>query len=812
MPPTLYSKGSLKPLSDKITKEELDNYVPIHYILNVILYKLNKEQVNIHDRIFFIEAETGSGKTTVIPVELNRALFTKNLAQFGSAEESKIELRTQLPTNLSIFDYPDDKYTIANRKAGITPISKTNQYIACTQPKTLTAVEKAKENAEADYNPDLELGINTGFATGAFKQRFINKEGILYLTLGNFCQQLKAADAFERICQKYICVMIDECHERSLELDVSVAYLRELLIRGAGNPSLPLFIFMSATFDRNKFADYFETPSENAVFVVGESAKKTITYLDKPSVNYIADIAEMVMKIHRENPDDPPGERDILIFAHGSPDDRALIMAIDKLDTNKEFILSNLNKESYARDAQLIDIITRMPIDEAAKAKGLKNANRRVTISTPVAETGLTIPTLKYVIESGWEKTTFYSPTHNIPFLITKPVTKSSAIQRFGRVGRKFYGYAYGMYTEADFQRFDDYKSPDIYTSDLTKSLLEIMFASLPLDTAHKRFSFKDFKKFTIKCLGDCIDGSPAECNYLYNTIADDTPFIDGELTTKIVGDYPPPMLDPITQDMYICGRNRIIGCGFYGNYLGYVASRISRLSIESIRSIMSSLVYGASLTDMVDIMIVAESGKVGDYLYDEMFAQRSKGRVQGFKMSKILDDIIKPEIVKKHYFGDVRNFINVFYDDFVGILAILRWVVSSLKKVGVSKTSTKCDSMGINFVGLMKTLEIRKNVIDSLAKFGFINNVHEFDFNCENPIEEICRIKRCVYSGYKNNIGYLKDGSYVTSTGMPFNAVIYSQRKPRKIIYNRLFTKTKSRSINYESKAELICSLEGII
>lgn len=812
MPLTLYSKGSLKPLSDKVTKEELDNYIPIHYILNVILYKLRKTEVNIHDRILFIEAETGSGKTTVIPVELYRAEFTKNTAQFGSGEESKLELRKQLPTNMKIFDFPDDKYTIANRKAGITPINKISQYIACTQPKTLTAVEKAKENAEADYNPDLELGINTGFATGSFKQRFVNKEGILYLTLGNFCQQLKSADAFERICAKYMCVMIDECHERSLELDVSVTYLRELLIRGAGNPSMPLIIFMSATFDRNKFADYFETPKENAVYVVGESAKKTITYLSEPSINYVADIAEMVMKIHRENPDDPPGERDILIFVHGSPDDRSILTAIDKLDKNKEFILSSLNRISYAEDPQLIEIITRMTVAEAAKAKGLKNANRRVTVSTSVAETGLTIPTLKYVIDSGWEKTTFYSPTHNLPFLITKPVTKSSSIQRFGRVGRKFYGYAYGMYTEPDFQRFDDYKAPDIYTSDLTKSLLEIMFANLPLDTAHRRLPFKDFKKFANKCLGECIEGTPVECNYLYNTIAENTPFIDSALTTNIVGDYPPAMLDPITQDMYISGRNRIISCGFYGNYLGYVASRISRLSIESIRMIMSSLVFGASITDMINIAIVSEAGQMSDYLHDDMSAQRSKGRFQPFKLNKILNEIIKPDIIKKHYFGDARNFINVFYDDFIGVLAIIRWVTSTLKSLGPSKTAAKCNSMGIKFSGLMKVLEIRKGIFDSLTKFGFINNVPEFDFNCENPIEEMCRIKRCVYAGYKNNIGYLKDGNYVTTTGIQFTANIYSQHKPRKIIYNKLFSKTKSRSINYQVTAIMVCSLEGII
>lgn len=813
MPPTLYSKGSLVSLNKKVSKEELDNYVPIHYILNIIMYKLNKENVNIHDRYLFVEAETGSGKTTVIPVELNRAKFTKNLSIFGKDEAEKQSYRDKLPTDLSIYDFPDDKYTLANRKKGINPIRKSHHYIACTQPKTLTAVEKAKENADAPYNPDLELGVNIGYVTGTFKQRFMQPDGILYETLGYLGQELKSADAFDRIRQKYWVVIVDECHERSTELDFSIKCIKDFVIRGAGDPSMPLFIFMSATFDRAKFASYLETPIENSVFVIGETAKKTIKYLDEPAVNYIEDIADMVMKLHKEGKDDPDDERDILIFVHGSPDNRMIIEALRKRDTEEEFIILDIDSTKYNNDPFLIEVLSKMTIQEAAKVTKLPKANRRVTVSTPVAETGLTIPTLKYVIDSGWEKTGFYSPIHNLPFLITKPVTKSSSVQRFGRVGRKFYGYAYGMYTEEDFNRLDEYKAPDIYTSDLTKLLLEVTYSNLPLDTAHKRLSIKDFKKFAKKCIGDCVEGTPEECNYMYNSISNNEPFIDETLLAVKDGDhdYPPQMLDPITQDMYLVGRNRIISLGFYGNYLGYIASRISRLSVESIRMIMSSLVYGASLNDMVNIAIIMEA-KCDGYMYDVMKAKRSKGKVSLFNYPQLLKEIIKPEVIKKHYLGNIHNFTEIFYDDFIRSLAIIRFVVATVKKVGPSKTMAKCQTVGINFVGLMKALEIRKNVFDTFASFGFINTVPEFDFNGENIIDEICRIKRCIYCGYKNNIGYLKENHYETTTGITFTAPIYTQRKPRKIIFNKLITTGKPRTITYAVKADSVCSLEGII
>jgi hypothetical protein len=817
--PTLYSPGSLIPLNPKVSKDELDKYLPIHYILNVVAYKLAKEKVNIHDRLLFVKAETGSGKTTVFPVELFRSMFTKNLAQFGEAEDEKASFRQMLPSNFSIFDFPDDKYTVANRKKGIQQVSKKQFYIGCTQPKTLTAVEKAKENAESsDYNPDIELGVNTGYATGNFKKRFSNIAGILYMTLGNFFQQLKAIDASERLMSKYVCIMIDECHERMLDLDGSVCYLRNLLRENAGNPSFPLIIFMSATFDLPKFASYFDTPKENAVYVVGESAKKTITYLETPTLNYMTAIAEKVMDIHKNNMDDPPNERDILIFVHGSPDDREIAEAIRRLDTNKEFVILTINSKNYSSQPELIDLLSRMTIAEAGKTVKQPNAFRRVSISTPVAETGLTIPTLKYVIDSGWEKAPYYSPTHNLPFLITKPVTQSSAIQRFGRVGRKFYGYAFGMYTEADFAKFEEYKAPDIYTNDLTKTLLEVMFANLNMQDessrANRNLSESEFSKFRSKCLGECITGTPSECNFIFNTVKDDKPFIDSALqhTDQLSnGDSPPEMLDKITQDMYIVGRNKIIACGFYGNYIGYIASRIPRLSIESIRMILASFAYGASFNDMVNIAIILEA-KSNMYLYGRMDEEMSKGKNTQFSIYRLLKEIISDEIARKHYFGDVRNFVEIFYDDFLRALAILRYVVSSLKSSGPTKTREKCGKLGINYNGLMLILDSRKSITDAFRQFGFVEQVKELDFNDEQIVNEVCRIKKCIYAGYKNNIGYLKDGNYETSTGIQFSVPIFTHRKPKTLIYNSLISMSKRKSVLYDVKADSVCSLDGII
>jgi hypothetical protein len=821
--PTLYSKGSLLPLNPKVTKEELDNYLPIHYILNVMAYKLSKESPNIHDRLLFLKSETGSGKTTVLPIETYRSLWTKNLVRFGSAEDEKLSFRQMLPTDFGIFDFPDDPYTKRNRKEGFAIVNKKQYYIGCTQPKTITAVEKAKENSDAkDYNPDIDLGTNTGFTTGNFKQRFSEPAGLLYMTLGSLCQQLKSIDAGNRLMERYTHIFVDECHDRSTDLDITAVLLKNILDANAGNPSMPLIIFMSATFDLEKFAAFFETPKENAIYVVGESAKKTITFLDKPSFDYVRDTADLVMKIHKDGKDDPENERDILIFISGSPDNRDVESAVRALDKNGELIILKVDSGNYNSDRELIELVGKTTIKEAAQRLGKPNATRRVTISTNVAETGLTIPTLKYVIETGWEKATYYSPIHGLSMLVSKPVTQSSSVQRCGRVGRKFYGYAYCMYTEDDFKRFEEYKIPDIYTNDLTKIILELMYSKLPIIFGHRRLDVKEFGNFVKKCINS-VNGNPYECNYIYNSIKDNQPAIDEHLTngsliiSEIVGgsegnhDYPPEMLDNITQDMYLAGRNKILSMGFYGNYVGYMASRIPRLSAEGIRMIFCANVYGASVNDMVNIAILM-SAKTNDYLFGQMDESKSKGRVKQFSIIKLIEDLVSKENIRKHYLGSAWNFVELFYDDFIRSLMIIRWIVSKAKKLGPTKTMEKCNEYGIKFVGLMKVLDMRKSVMDSLKNLGIHNLVKELDFNDESIIDDICRVKKCIYSGYKNNVAYYRNGSYETNTGMKFSTEIFIKRKPEKIIYNHITMMGKRKSILYNVKADSVCSLAGII
>lgn len=813
-PPTLYIKGSLRSLTPKIPKEELDNYVPVHYVLNICMHKLNKQKdVNRHDRLFLLKSETGSGKTTAFILELYRVMFAKSFSMFSEKDaEIKMSFKKILPSDFTAFDFPDDEYTIANRQSGnIKTVSKKLHYIACTQPKSVTAKEKADENSTDWFNPDIILGENIGYSTGNFKLGFKNKEGMLYLTLGSMYQYLKTHTDVE-VMERYDVICIDECHERSIELDCSMLYLLNFINRNAGNPFMPLIIFMSATFEIDKFANFMQTPPENAVFVVGEASTKEIVWPQKPLNDYYADCAKLVLKIHNDNISDSMLERDILIFIHGDSAARKVRKEIEAIDTKKELLLITVTRLTYnANPVELMNLLNNYTMEEAAANSENKSATRRVSIATNIIETGLTIKTLKYVIETGWEKTSAYAPIHNLGQLLTCPLTQSSAMQRFGRVGRKFFGYVYPLYTEADFNSLKKYSLPQIYNNNITKNILEIMFAAIPAEQVFMPLNEKQFDAFISKCLPECINLDD-DSNNCYNSLITERNVLSDniEFNKHKLESYPPKMLDNIPQDTFLTSRNRLINLGFYGTYLGYIASKINRLSAENIRMVMAANCYGCSMNDLLNIASLSASTE-GKYMANFMDAKRTKK--PKFSIFSIARDLITRDTINKYYFGDIGNFLQLFHDDFIRGLMIIKWVINKCRKGGIKNIEKECTNVGLKWRDLMVALDDRMNAVKDFNKYGFVNIYPELDFNSENIIDEICRIKKCIYAGYKNNIAYLQDNNtYKTSSGIEFTYDGYALRKPKKIIYAFLFMKEKPGSIFYEITTNCICSLDGII
>lgn len=833
MLPKLYLKGMLYPLNPKIKKTELDNYVAIHYILELINRKLNKEKINIHDRLLMLKSLTGTGKSTALITEVYRRFYGKKYSAFsGEVKETKLMYTTELPTDLSVFDYKDDKYTIANRNNEFEIINKKKHIILCTQPKVLTAKSKSIEIATEPYNPDLELSVNVGYTTGEFKQRVSDPKSIMYATLGSFITTMSMRTDKE-ICEIYDIVFIDECHIRSIDLDLSMLLIKEFLHRQAGNTAAPLFVFMSATFDVDKYADYMETPRTNGILVKGGESKYTTTFMKKPVHNYVSAAVNLVWKLHTENRDDKPEEADILVFVPDGMIGSDFQRALEKLDTKQELMIYELSGTIVKKGGDEVAKIETWSLDEVKKFEKKPNLIRRVTHSTNVAETGITITALKYVIDCGFDKSTSFSPQYGLSQLLTTPVARSAVEQRHGRVGRKFPGEAYSLYTKDTYDKLVEYYYPETYRNDISKDILNMFYSKISPEFINQPLEFEKIMKFTTACI-DLeklkLTKENFRCKNTYvNTLIENSGFVtvkDYLQSGDVFSPYPEHLLDDLPIDSFIYSRNKLLSLGLLGTYAGYLASKLpSRaVNVEGARMILSCSAYGVSTMDALSIAVLGSSKK-SDYIIPDGTARFR--RIPKYNINEIIKQVIPNNIIKKYYFGSIDRFINILQDDFIEGLLIFRYIASVGREFHTSKKSKKmgaknqfkyinkkCESVGLNVKGIKEITSNRISLIKSCHELGLINNYPSCDFNSPDIINNIMRLKKCIYSGYKCNVAKFDEtkGKYITSNGIPINILTNREYTANRIIYNSIFMKQAKREVYYSITADLIASMDGIL
>lgn len=401
MPPTLLVKGSI----------ENNDQIPIQYIINKIkscMFEYGSSSATSDDRIFIIQAKTGSGKSTVLPVEIFRILRSKDT-----------------PANV--------------RYKGLKVI--------CTQPRVLTAIELAKD--VSSRNNDLALGITVGYHTKQLSEK--PRSGLIYATLGILSRQLSIYTD-EEIMNTYKFIIIDEAHERTLGSDIVLFMLYHFYKRNVGNKNLPFLLLTSATIDTKKYAKYFEISYKNIINVSGQSYNIVTHWPKHDIMNTYTYTTNIVKNICDNNKDDAIDKSDILIFLPGAKEISKLLLLLSALSNVLVLKLDSRAVESNSQDY--------------VKLFEPRTSNKRyIILSTAVAETGLTISTCKYVIDFGLHRTSEYYPLYNAVGIITKPATKSRIIQRKGRVGRLFDGEFYPLYTEDTYNMLEEQQLPEIFTS-----------------------------------------------------------------------------------------------------------------------------------------------------------------------------------------------------------------------------------------------------------------------------------------------------------------------------------------------------------
>ncbi len=348
--------------------------------------------------------------------------------------------------------------------------------IGHTQPRRIAARSVAARVAE-------ELGSPLGTDVG-YKVRFNDKTApttfVKLMTDG----VLLAEAARDRFFEHYDTLIIDEAHERSLNIDFILGHLRQVLPQ---RPDLRVVI-TSATIDTARFAEHFADPKTGEPAPVIEVSGRTYPvevryrppHLDEETGEQ-EDPADALCRAVDELSRDPgeaqPGG-DVLVFM---PTERDIREACDALE-------HHLSRGR--RSAEVLPLFARLSNAEQDRIFSPKPGGpRRIIVATNVAESSLTVPGIHYVIDTGTARVSRYSPNSKVQRLPIEPVSRASADQRKGRCGRLGPGVCIRLYDDEDFNARDAFSTPEILRTSLAAVILQI--TSLRFGSV-ERFPFID--------------------------------------------------------------------------------------------------------------------------------------------------------------------------------------------------------------------------------------------------------------------------------------------------------------------------------
>ncbi|MGC9456726.1 MAG: ATP-dependent RNA helicase HrpA [Halothiobacillaceae bacterium] len=319
-----------------------------------------------------------------------------------------------------------------------------------TQPRRLAARSVAARISE-------ELGCELGETVG-YKVRFTDRSSehsvIQLMTDGILLAEMSR----DRFLNRYEALIIDEAHERSLNIDFLLGYLRQLLPR---RPDLKLII-TSATLDPERFARHFADRNGQpapVLTVSGRSYPVEVRYrplAGEDEDDRDRDLPEAIADAVDELAAEGPG--DILVFLPGEREIRETAEVLRK---------------HHPRHTEILPLYARLSNAEQQRIFA-PHGGRRVVLATNVAETSLTVPGIHYVIDSGLARVLRYSPRSRVQRLQVEPVSQASANQRAGRCGRLAPGVCIRLYDEADFLARPEFTDPEIRRSNLASVILRL--------------------------------------------------------------------------------------------------------------------------------------------------------------------------------------------------------------------------------------------------------------------------------------------------------------------------------------------------
>jgi ATP-dependent helicase HrpA len=319
--------------------------------------------------------------------------------------------------------------------------------IGHTQPRRLAARTVAARIAE-------ELGTEVGDLVG-YTVRFTDQVGddtlVKLMTDGILLAEMQR----DPLLRHYDTLIVDEAHERSLNIDFILGYLTRLLPR---RPDLKVIV-TSATIDTERFAEHFGAP---VVEVSGRTYPVEVRYRQlegdpeadppPPALDQVEGIAAAVDELRAEGPGD------VLVFLSGEREIRDAAAALE---------------EGRHADTEILPLYARLSIGEQQRVFR-QHRGRRIVLATNVAETSITVPGVRYVVDVGTARISRYSRRTKVQRLPIEPISQASANQRAGRCGRVAPGICIRLYAEDDFASRPEFTEPEILRTNLASVILRL--------------------------------------------------------------------------------------------------------------------------------------------------------------------------------------------------------------------------------------------------------------------------------------------------------------------------------------------------
>lgn len=766
--PTLLQRGVLIP---RMGEQDLNNYVAIDYIMSWFDKKIKSNGPlftnDISDRIIILKSGTGSGKST------------------------------------NIAPYLYNKFNKTMKKK-----------IIISQPRKLTTVEIATDvsniNSKITNDTKLELGKNLGYQTKDYAKQS-KERGITFVTTGILLQKLVNL-SFNEFSSKYGFVIIDEVHDRSIDIDTILFLIKSML---TNNPihKCPFFILMSATLDIDLLKNYYHT---NTIFeVIGKSYPISINFIEPTESGVMTQAVKLITDIHNNNPNDIIGESDILVFC-----------------SSMTWILKIVEKLKREKESEELEII---PLDSLI-FKELRNEyltikkkinKRKVILSTNVSETGITIDSLKYCIDTGFYTYVGYNPNVDSIVILNKPIDQNMAMQRKGRVGRVRSGEWYALYNKESYEALDKNTTPDILCNDISIFILSILCKNFLVDYENDNLSFVsktnqdeyyEYKLFNKNNKSNYITESN-KFNIL-NKVDDLVP----------VDIYNLPFLDTPSHASIRTATNKLFTLGFIHKSLaptriGLLFNVFDNIGLEEFKILLSAYRYDVCIEDIITIVSFMQVPK--KLLLSKRFKQFKYNLVNSENKNKEYD-IYNINILNK------RLLISCNYIDF------LLFFNAFINIRDIEKSKKFCLDSDVEYTGMLKIIELKDNIINKLIydvnldpfknkhkSISSIINIYFSNKKIESEMfEAIKNIKLCLYEGLKNKIAVCVDNQYYTlnnklpliinnylTNNLPIfnNGKKFEQTKPKYILYDNIIN-VYNRNESIFTVSNFVTVLDGFV